>query len=76
MAEVSRNLVAILLVLVIIVSAIGTWSLFGANAPAEYAEIPAGSQTGAGYVALNVQEPLEDASGAAVTLQLTEVSGE
>lgn len=76
MAEVSRNLVAILLVLVILVSAIGTWSLFGARAPVEYTEMPVGAQAGSGYVALNVQEPLEDTSGAAVTLQIAEGSEE
>jgi len=72
MAEVSRNLVAILLVLVIVVSAIGTWSLFGSQPKVEYVTEYPGAQTGAGYVSLTL--PRTDSESAAIQLSIAEDS--
>lgn len=73
MAEVSRNLVAILLVLVIIVSAIGTWSLFNSKANVEYSIEYTTDRADTGYVALSI--PKVPQSAAAVQLDIaSEVS--
>jgi hypothetical protein len=70
MAEVSRNLVAILLVLVIIVSAVGTWSLFGSKDRIEYSTGYGAEQSDAsGMVALSVKNVPQDS--AAVELEIT-----
>jgi hypothetical protein len=60
MADVSRNLVALLLVLVIIASAVGTWSVFSARRGVSY-------ETGA---------PVGDASGMVVLAVPVRPSGQ
>ena len=70
MAEVSRNLVAILLVLVIVVSAAGTWSLFASRentvSTVQYPGLPSDAS---GFVSLQIEET----SHAGVALEVAEV---
>ena len=71
MAEVSRNLVAILLVLVIVVSAVGTWSLFSSKDNVEYsAQYPGLPADATGYVALQIEKAPPQAG---VVIEITEV---
>lgn len=61
MAEVSRNLVAVLLILVIVVSGFGAWSMFSRNAQTSAGTTSAGDATASVQMAIN-HNPTPEAS--------------
>jgi hypothetical protein len=70
MTEVSRNVVAALLVLVIVVSGFGTYSLLSRETDSQANGLPAANSPAGGRVALDVEQPQSSQTGATFSMTI------